>query len=200
MLVNTLIGVLGILIFLFIFWKKLKEDYAPEIIFKAATFILAGILAGWILSINFFSAWFFWWELAGGLIGLGIVYFKLKVRFYETLEAFVISMLPWFSLVFLKDSVFNFSFTSFAAFLATLVFIFVYYYFDVHYKNFAWYRSGKIGFSGLAILSLIFLVRSVLALTGIRVISFVGQYEAMVSGGAAFICFLQIFNLGRIEK
>lgn len=200
MIANILSTVLGIIIFLFLFWKKLKEDYASEIIFKSALYILIGTAAGWLLSFRLIPAAFMWFAFFGALAGLGLAVKSFKVRFYETLEAVVIGSLPWISLIFLRDSVLKFSLPSFIAFLATLIFIFVYYYFDQHYKEFSWYKSGKIGFSGLSILAIIFLTRSVVALVGIPVVSFLSKYEVEASSVAAFVSFMLIFNLGRKKE
>ena len=151
MLANLAVTIFGLLIFLFLFWKRLKEDYAAEIIFKAATYILAGICLGWAASAKFFPAWFFWAVVAGAAVGLSFAILRFRVKFYETLEAFIISSLPWLGLVFLEDSVTHSSFSSFSAFLVILIMVFVTYYFDTHYKGYAWYKSGKIGFAGLAV-------------------------------------------------
>lgn len=134
------------------------------------------------------------------MLGLTFAAYNFRVRFYETLEAFSVSILPWVSFVFLKNSVTTSSLISFIAFLATLVFIFIFYYLDIHYKNFTWYKSGKIGFSGLATLGLIFAVRFALATTGITMISFLSRYESILSGIAAVVCTGLIFNLGRQKK
>lgn len=197
MIADILSTGLGIIIFLFLFWKKLKEDYAAEIIFKSALYILIGMAVGWVVSFRFFPSAFLWFAFFGALAGLGLAARSFKVRFYETLEAMVIGSLPWISLTFLKDSVLHSSLPSFVAFLAILVVIFIYYYFDQHYKEFGWYKSGKIGFSGLSTLAIIFLTRSIVALGGIPVVSFLSKYEAVASGAAAFVSFMLIFNLGR---
>ena len=196
MLANIVTSVLGVLLFLFIFWKRLKEDYISEIIFKSAFYILVGLAIAYSLSFYFLPAWFLWVSFAGSLLGLLFGIFTLRVRFYETLEALIISFLPWLSLLFLGDSVSNSSLSSFLAFVITLIMIFVSYWFSDHYKDFTWYKSGKIGFAGLATLALILVIRSVIAIFGIHVLSFVRQ-DAIVSGALAFISFLMIFNLGR---
>src|SRR3989344_7588111 len=103
-------------------------------------------------------------------------------------------------MVFLMDSVINFSFSSFAGFLTTLVMIFVYYYFDQHYKNFSWYKSGKLGFSGLAVLTLIFITRALLAIFTDGVLSFVSKYEVIASGLGTVIALLLIFRLGKTKE
>lgn len=199
MLTNIVTGVIGTLISLFIFWKRLKEDYASEIVFRSAFYILLSTGIAFFAVFRFSPEWFLWTELIGVIAGLALSVYVLRMRFYETLEAAVISLLPTVALMFLKDSVFRSSFISFAAFLTSLIFIFVFYYLDLHYKTFSWYRSGKIGFAGLSTLAMIFVVRSAIALIGIPVLSFVGKYEAIASGSAAFVCFLMIFVLARSE-
>jgi len=191
---------LGILVFLFIFWKRLKEDYASEIIFKAAFFILLGVTLAFLTSFKLIPLWFLWSEFLGLLLGLGAAIYALKIKFYESFEALIISILPWIGFIFLKDSVFGSSLTSFIAFLVILLVVFISYWLDTNYKNFTWYKSGKIGFAGISSLGIIFLVRSIIAATGMPVLSFVGKFEAILSGIAAFICFLLLYNLGRISE
>jgi hypothetical protein len=201
LIASILTNILGILVFLFVFWKRLREDYSSEIIFNTAFNILAGILIGFLVSFKFLPSASFWFIFIGASLGLGFAILRLKVRFYETFEALIISAFPWISFLFLLDSVVHSSFSSFLAFVAILVFVFISYYLDTHYKNFTWYKSGKIGFAGLLTLSLFFIVRSILAIFTIHMLSFVGlKVEAIVSGAAAFICFVLLFNLGRIKE
>jgi len=106
--------------------------------------------------------------------------------------------LPWIALMFLGNSVVHSSLSSFLAFGATLIIIFISYWFGDHYKNFTWYKSGKIGFAGLATLAVIFFVRSSVAIFGRGVLSFVNQKpEAIISSVLAFTCCLLIYNLGK---
>lgn len=200
MLVTIAVTILSILIFLFLFWKRLKEDYSAEIIFKAAIYILFGILIGWSISVNNFPAWFFWTSFAGGLIGLTFAILRLKVRFYETLEAFIISSLPGLSLIFLSHSATRGSLNSFLAFVIILIMVFVSYYFDTHYKRFTWYKSGKIGFAGVAVAVLFFLVRTAVAIAKVTMLSFVGSSEVILSGLMTIIGFVMLVNLGKIKK
>lgn len=197
MLVNLVVNGLGLFTLLFIFWKRLKEDYESEIIFKTSTNIVLGLLVGFLLSNKFFPDWFLYAEFLGINVGVGLSVTNFKMRFYETFEAAVISFLPWLSLVFLGDSITASSLSSFLGFLVILIIIFFYYYMDTHYRDFTWYPSGKVGFAGLASLTLVFVVRSLLAIFGISVLSFVGNYEAIMSGVLAFISLLLLFRLGR---
>jgi hypothetical protein len=200
LIASIAVNILGILVFLFVFWKRLREDYSSEIIFKTAFFVLAGILTGFLLSLKFIPVAFFWFILIGATLGLGFAIWRLKVKFYETFEALTISSFPWLSFIFLLDSATNASLISFLAFVAILVFVFISYYLDTHYKTFTWYKSGKIGFAGLLTLSIFFIVRSILAIFTVNMLSFVGlRVEAVISGAAAFVCFVLLFNLGRTE-
>lgn len=200
MLVNIAVMVLALLIFLFLFWKRLEEDYSVEIIFKSATFILLGIGVGWALSAKFFPAWFFWTSTIGGLIGLTFAILRFRVKFYETLEAFIISSLPWLGLIFLTDSAIRASLSSFLAFVAILIMVFVSYYLDTHYKRFTWYRSGKIGFAGLAVAAIFFLVRTAIAIVKVPMLSFAGSSEAVISGMMVMVSLGLLFNLGKVKK
>ncbi|QQG41442.1 MAG: hypothetical protein HYV90_04775 [Candidatus Woesebacteria bacterium] len=201
MLVNIIVGSVGVLIFLFIFWKRLKEDYSSEIIFKAAFLLLTVLAAFFVLGNQFLREWLFFTEAAGIPVGVLIAVSRLRVRFFETLEAAIIGLMPWLSLFFLADSVTSKSLSSFLGFLAILILMFVFYYLDVHYKNFGWYKSGKIGFSGLTTLALIFFIRSLVAIMGITMISFVNQRsEAIISGSIVLLCLLGLYNLGRQSK
>ena len=46
-------NIVGILVFLFLFWKRLRDDYSSEIIFKTAFDILIGIGVGLLFSLKF---------------------------------------------------------------------------------------------------------------------------------------------------
>lgn len=175
----------------------MKEDYAAEIIFKSASYILTGMVIGFLISKSFFAEWFLYCEFFGVIVGVYFAMVRFRLKFYEILDSTILAFLPWFSLMFLSDSVIHLSFDSFMGFLFMLVVIFLYYYFDTHYRNFSWYKSGRVGFSGLISLAIIFIARSAIATFGITVISFVSKYEAIVSGLLAFITFLMLFKLSR---
>lgn len=197
MLLSFTTGLVGILVFLFIFWKRLKEDYASAMIFATSFYVILGIIAGQIIAGKFFPVWWFWFDLLGICLGLVFGILRFKLRIFETLEASVISLLPWLSLVFLKDSIKNSIMVSFFAFLVITFLIFLFMIFDRHYKKFTWYKSGRIGFSGLTTLGMFFLVRALVAATFSNMISFVGETDAIFSGVLAFLSFLAVFTLAR---
>lgn len=197
---NFLFEIFGGITSLFIFWRKLKEDYSSEIIFRTFLIIVSAAFLGWMLSRNLFDKWFFWFEFVGAILGLLVSVTRMRMKVYETLEAVVISSLPLVALFFFASSVKASSLTSFIAFLISLLLIFVYYVLDSHYKKFTWYKSGKIGFSGLATLLGFFVIRFILALIGIDVLSFVGKFEVFLSLGVAIVCSLLIIKLSRATE
>lgn len=197
MIGNILTTLVGIILFLFLFWKRLKEDYPSSQIFTTSFYVLVGVLLGFLVSLKVSPQSWFWFELIGIILGLGVGILRYKLRFFEVLEALTLGLLPWLALVFLRDSIINSSLASFLSFFAVTCLITLFAFLDSHYKNFSWYRSGRIGFSGLTTLGTFFLLRAAVASFFPFVISFVGKYEAILSGVAAFGFFLATFNLAR---
>jgi hypothetical protein len=191
------LNLLGFFVFLFIFWKKLKEDYIGNQVFSSAIYITVGVLASYFLSDKFFSAWWFWAGFLGFIVGLVIATIHFKLRFYETFEAAIIAFLPWLSFVFLADAIRSSSWFSLGISVFTLIFVFLFGFLNSRYRDFGWYKSGKIGFAGLTTLGVYFLTRGVVAIILPFMLSFVRNYEVMLSGLAAFFLFLAVFNLSR---
>jgi hypothetical protein len=188
LIASAVTGLAGGILFLFIFWEKLKEDFSSDLIFKMAFNILLPLSILNFVALRFFPPFFLWLSFFGGLIGIFISVFKFKVNAFEIFEVYVVSGIPWLSLVFLTDSVTRSSLYSFLAFLVSLILIFISYWLDVHYKSFSWYKSGKIGFTGIATLILIFCIRLVLDIFRIGMISFVGQLDGILSGLGLLVC------------
>ena len=200
MLVNVLVIFFGIIISLFIFWKRLREDYSGEIIFNSIFIVFISLFTAHLVSLRFFPVWFFWADFLAVLIGLTIAVYKNKIRFYESLETLTFSLTPLLSLFFLQDAVKNSSLFSFVAFTVMLLLIFVFYYIDTHYKNFSWYLSGKIGLSGLSILFLFFLIRAIIATFFPSVLSFSGKFDPLISGAFSLGALGGILYLRTNEK
>jgi hypothetical protein len=188
---------LGIAVFLYIFWRKLKEDYPSSQIFTTAFYMLLGLGLSLTVTLKLAPTWWFWGAAIGVLAGLGIGTLRYKLRFYESFEALVIGLLPWLSFVFLVDSVETTSIVSFFAFFMTVILIGLYTFVDRHYKNFSWYKSGRVGFSGLTTAAVFFLIRALVASFLPDVVSFENKFEVFISSIAAFGLFLLTYNLSR---
>jgi len=189
----------GVLLFLFFFWRRLKEDYASNQIFATAFFMLLGMTIGYFFSIRLLPFWWFWTEGVGVATGLFLGIYSFKFRFHESLEAAGVSFLPWISLMFLVDSTQNSRLPSLIAFLVCLALIGAFFILDVHYKKFTWYRSGRVGFAGISTVGLFFLLRAAYGAFAPHVVSFSGKFDAITSGVIAFVFFLVIYNLAKSE-
>jgi hypothetical protein len=197
--VKILINLLGALVFLFFFWRRLREDYSGTQIFTTAFYILIGVSLGFLISFNFFSLWWFWLSLVGTLLGLVLGIWRNKLRFFEVLESSLMAFLPWLVLIFLSDSILKSNPISLIFSVLIFGLMGVFYYLDDHYKGFVWYRSGRIGFAGLTTAGLFFLIRMALATFFSFVLSFSGKSDIFLSGICAFILFLLIYHLARSE-
>lgn len=196
MLISPATDILGIFAFLYLFWKKLKDDYASTLIFSFAFYLLTGILLGLLISKFLFPAYWFWMCLIGICIFFTLGVWRFKLRIYETIEAMTFSLIPWIALTFVADAINTSSVSSFVAGFVCLLFIIFYAFLNANYKKFTWYSSGRVGFSGLAILAVFFLVRAAVAIFTPSVLSFVKQ-EVLISGITGLISILAIISLGK---
>ncbi len=211
---NLFYGVylVGFLPFLFFYWRRLKEDYTSSQIFTSGFYIIFLTLTVslvFVLGLSRLihssavfstSGLWFWGAMIGFILGLGLSIFKLNLKFFETFEAGILGSFFWLSIIFLIDSVKDSSLVSLIGFAVMVLLIFLFFFFEGKYKKFTWYRSGKIGFSGLAVSGMFFFIRACLALFFPFVLSFVGKLDALISGGVSFILFLLLYNLSEYEK
>ena len=197
MLIKIIFAIFSVIIFLFLFWKRLKRDYEDDKIFTVSFYVLFGMLLGYLLSVYIAYDWWFWSAFFGSLTGLSIGIYRFKLRVFEVIESWAFSSLALLGLTFLYDWYANINVFSGYALLIISVLLFGFFFLDRHYKNFSWYRSGRIGFSGVTILGLFFIIRAAVATTSVGVVSFVGKSDAIVSSAFAFLAFLALFNLAR---
>lgn len=197
MIVNTLVNVVGIILFLFLFWRRLKEDYSSNIVFSSALFILAGILIGYLISTYFFPRWFFWFEAFGAFLGLSWGIVKFNTRFFETYEALFISFMPWLTLFYLAELIRKPGWAIAVVALLNFALILLFDFVSIKYKSFSWYKSGKIGLAGLLTSGVFFLMRAAIATILPSMVSFLGLSEIVLSGVCAFTIFLLIYNLSK---
>jgi hypothetical protein len=197
MLISVFTNFCGLFAFLFLLWRRLKEDYAKEEIFSLGFFAALGMLGGYLLAQRFFSTYWFWSEILGILLGFSLALGKYKIRFYETLEALILGLLAWYGLFWLFLFLADPQVISFLATLLVACLLVLFALFEANYKDFSWYRSGRIGFSGLTTVAFFFLVRSTLATFFPSLLSFAGKSEVFLSGIASFVIFLMVYNLAR---
>ena len=197
MLIQTLANLVGALVFVYLFWKRLRDDYLSEQLFTTAIFVVAGVALGLLISKFLAPAWWFWLGLGGICLGGGAGVYRFRLRAFEVTEALAFSLVPWMGLIFVSDSINHLSLPSFIAFVICALLLALFIYFDKHYKNFSWYASGRVGFSGLAVSGIFFSLRSLVAIFFPFVLSFVGKYELALSGASAFLFYFLIFRLSK---
>ncbi len=197
MAVSIILNLLAAIVFLFLFWRRMREDYTANQIFTTAIYVILGGILGVAIAVKLVFVWWFWILLAGVFLGFGVGIWRFNLRFYETLDALIFSLLPWLAIFFLSDSIVNLALSSLIASVLVFGLVGLYWYLDSHYKNLTWYKSGKVGFAGLTTAAAFFLVRAALAIPFGYVLSFSGKFEALISAITAFIFFLLIFNLSR---
>lgn len=156
---------LAVFSFAFVLWKKLKEDYANELIFKFTLALLAGIgLGAWIASV-WAPDFVFWASLAFG-IAFGFYFIrKWQMRFFELIDGVSFAALVFMLILYLGQVVKilpSVSYFVFARGGLSLLLLGFYAYFLRSYRRFSLYPSGKVGFAGLATLALFFLGRAVI--------------------------------------
>ncbi|HCR35615.1 hypothetical protein A2130_00820 [Candidatus Woesebacteria bacterium GWC2_33_12] len=181
-------NILGFFLFFYLYWKKLKDDYSSEKIFNSGFVLVLGILLGTLFSKYLFVAYWFWITLLTIAIAQLIVIFRFKLKLFESLDALIVSILPWLSLFYLTDSIMRSNLSSFLIFWVSLTSIFIFFLFDNFYRTFTWYKSGRVGFSGLATLGIFFIIKLFFSAQ---------KFEYLFSGTIAFISFLLLFKLSK---
>jgi hypothetical protein len=193
-------NILGFFLFLYLYWKRLKEDYPAEKIFNSGFILSISVFLGMFISKIFPNIYWFWIIVFIILIFEAINVFKLKIKFFESLDALIISLLPWLSLFYLSHSIQDSNLSSFIAFWFCLFLIFLFFLFNNFYRTFNWYKSGKVGFSGLSVCVIFFGTRSISSIFMKNLVSFAGYYEPFISATFFVFSFLLLFRLSRIQK
>jgi len=192
-------NLLGIFSFLFTIWKRLKDDYHPEKIFSLGFLILGICLPASLISKFLFPFYWFWIVFASCVVGLFIGVRLYKTRFFESFEAVFLGLLIWLDILFLTDTTSSSSLLSFIAFWVCLMAIFLFFFLDTRYKSFVWYKSGKVGFSGLFVFCILFLIRSVVAFINVPVISFIGRLDGFISLSVGFLGLFSLYKLSCLK-
>lgn len=196
---TAVIYVIGPFIYLFLYWRSLRQDYSVESIFGSGIFKVFLVILFVFLSNKYLASsleqnqiinpkglWF-WFGCLGLIFGLVYTVLYKKFKFFETLEAETPGLLIWLGLILLVQRIWAGS----IYFVLTIF----YYILANNYKKISWYRSGKIGFSALFTLGVFFLIRSSLAIYNPAILMLAGRMDGVLSAGFAFLCFFSIYNL-----
>ncbi|MBX4205879.1 hypothetical protein KW795_01645 [Candidatus Microgenomates bacterium] len=205
-IIAILLTIVGVYCFLFFFWNRLKEDYTSHQIFSVGFLSLIGILSFYLITRFLIlshveipgiqeSGILFYLGLIGGLIGFIVGLFKFSLRFFESFEALIVGYLYLALAVFVADTFISLSIPSLIGSTVVSLLITFFYFLETKYKNFTWYRSGKVGFSGLATIGFFFLIRAIVALKFSSVLTFLGRFESLIAAILTFLLFFGVYNL-----
>lgn len=195
--IKIFLVLIGNLTFLYLFWSRLKEDYTSEAIFTNAFLVIFSFVLGEVVLMRFPTNYWFWVLLIFIFLGFVIGIYRSKFKFMESLEALIISLLPSYSFYFLYQFIKQKSLEAISGFIIISLLIILFYIFERHYKRFSWYKSGRIGFSGLSAGAILFFTRALVFVFYESMLSFSGKYEIYLSAIVAFILFLSVYNLAR---
>lgn len=180
----------GILFFLFLIWRALKEDYHYEKIFNLGFSGLIAVLVAFIISSFIDGVIEFWIYVIFAVLIFLFSVRKQKMKFFECFEAYFIGFLPWITFLFLSDSVKYSSLSSFLSFWLALFSLFIYFFCKANYRSFTWYKSGRVGFAGVTSLIVFFVLRSVL-----NIVFFGVALDIFLSISASLLLFILMYNL-----
>ena len=186
---------IGILIFLYMLWRVLKDDYHFEKIFNLGFIILSVFLLNSFILKYLLSEYWFWINLFSLVLASLFIIKRQKMKFFEILNAMVIGLLPWLSMIYINDAINNSSLSSFVIFWVVLICVFLYFFSSANYRRFSWYKSGRIGFSGIVAALIFFLFRFVSAFLNSSIISYVGVLEVYFSGSTTLLLIIMLYNL-----
>lgn len=202
---------IGIILFLFFYWRSLREDHTSQEIFSSSLIIIGAILTGSLIGsalvpvvgpTRIFSPRGLWfWGAAIGLV-LGFIYThkKYKFRLFEMIETVCIASLFWLLTLSIREAIWPIS-------IGFALLILLFFFLKKNYRRFNWYKSGKVGFAGLASLAIFFLLRGILAIFFYdAMVSFgrsngysllIGRIDALISATIAFCFILCIYTLSK---
>lgn len=193
---RILFGIVGLFIYLFLFWRRLKDDALPGAIFTTSLYVLIGGILATIGSYYLSIQWVFWFALVGSSIGVLVGKMRYKIPTIELTEAAGLGLMVIFTFVNL-DQVLVGKYVNLLWVFTGFALIILFYFLDAHYKKFTWYKSGRIGFAGFFVFGIFFLIRGLVAVLREAMVSFVSPYDIYLSFTFALISFSVIAYLSR---
>jgi len=183
-----------VLVFLFSFWRNLKDDYLPSQIFSLAFNVFLSAALGFYVW-RYVGNLAFWVVILSLLLGYIIGSIRSRIKIYDGLDGAVISIL--ISVLFSSLLLFKFRSSQLVLFYGMIAAgIIIYSLVKKNYKSFVWYKSGRRGFSGLFVIGVFFLTRSIVSIVKPELTYYLYEYDIIISGLISFMSFLNIFILG----
>jgi len=190
----------GGLVFMFIYWRALREDYDNKIIFNSAFVIFGfGIVAALLVNyISKTSGLWFWGGFLGMNLGLLLSFRASSLRYVEILEPALVAMMPLYSLFLVVLGLLFGDFPSVGFGVFVLLLFILFFVLSSNYRRISWYKSGRQGFAGMTIIGLMFFGRSLVAGYIPFMISFVGEMDVIPSAVVTFLMFFGVYNISEL--
>ncbi len=206
----AMVVVFGSLVFVFMFWRRLKEDYSSDILFSAGvsmaicTMLFSAIF---FYIANFFFAksavfypegMWFWGAVVGYLIAYAVSVWRYEMKVYEVFDAAGIALLLWYAEIIFAYSIIPLYISGLAFFSAVFIFYLSFVWLQKNYKRLSIFRNSRAGAPGLAIIGALFFVRVLAAYFVPSLVSLVGPIDIVPSSVVAFLLFFSVYNLSEI--
>jgi len=199
MIIKIVANFFGAVLFLYLLWRRLKEDYKREDVISAAFLILIADYLGFLLAKYLLPGWWFWVCLVFSFSALYFSSRKFKIKIFEAIDAYVFSSFSLLTMYLLQLLISDPSLVLGLTFLVSLIFVAAFLVVNANYKRFRWYKSGRVGFTGIAISALFFLTKGVIALFADGVVLFSGVVEPYLAFTLVAVCVFIIYRLSRTQ-
>ena len=124
---------------------------------------------------------------------------KYNFKVFEAVDAYVLSSLSLLTIFLFRLGITDFGFSSGITLFICIFSVIAFFFVDKNYKKFTWYRSGKVGFTGLAVLSLFFFIKGVVALFINDMVLFLGNPDYYISFTLVLVCVFIIHKLSNLQ-
>ena len=198
----------GILVFCFIFWRRLKEDYSSEILFSSSLHAVFYILSFSGIAYYVFvypepyiansifnphEMWF-WGGVIGYLVGIFRAIRKFSLRRNEAIEASSMALLPWYGMILVSWSLIPLDMFGFLTGVFVLVLFVFSVWLDANRKRVSLLDINKPPFVAYLIFGLLFLARTVVGAVLPDMLSFVGPVDLIFSAVVAFLLLFSVYG------
>ena len=127
-------------LFLFVYYRKLKEDFLPSQIFRDGTLILFCTGVGALISFFIAQQLWFWLSTIGFIIGLIFALIRSRIPILEGLEAASLGALWLLLFYYVFQLITKPTIPEWVGFGGIILTFLIYLFFTFNYKKFTWYR------------------------------------------------------------
>ena len=177
------------LVYLFVFWRKLKEDYYQESLFSLGLTQYVFLAGLYLVATRARLVNFYYLEMIFALGGYLLISYWFKRDSANKLEIAEGMLISFWLVDALWSSYLGLFWGAGLSIFSAIVFVVV----NKNYKKFNWYRSGRVGIAGITALGLRSLIKGSLVL--MMPVQFPYRFAPLVFGLFAFANFMLVYKL-----